>query len=228
MQHPIDADQAMKRKYPEQVVLVTTRGSDGRANVMAVGWAMIASGEPLMFALGIDDGAHTFKLINETRQFVVAFPNEGMAAAVLHVGTCHGADRDKIAEAGLAVQAPTKVKAPLLADAVANFECELVQVYTPGDCPLVVGKRFGEFDQLARPDLSYFWYVTLEEQSRLRGIRGISSWRRYRSYHLIYRTLPAVLHVVFVPGVGIVEYTYHHNGTPCDVRMRLKEFQKPN
>jgi hypothetical protein len=96
------------------------------------------------------------------------------------------------------------------------------------DCPLVVGKRFGEFDQLARPDLSYFWYVTLEEQSRLRGIRGISSWRRYRSYHLIYRTLPAVLHVVFVPGVGIVEYTYHHNGTPCDVRMRLKEFQKPN
>ena len=29
---------------------------------------------------------------------------------------------------------------PLLADAVANFECKLVAEYRPGNCPLVVGE----------------------------------------------------------------------------------------
>ena len=33
-----------------------------------------------------------------------------------------------------------KVDVPLLADAVANFECKLVTEYRPGNCPLVVGE----------------------------------------------------------------------------------------
>ncbi len=37
MQQQIDEGQAIKRKYPEQVVLVMTRGNDGRTNVMAAG-----------------------------------------------------------------------------------------------------------------------------------------------------------------------------------------------
>jgi len=47
------------RKYPEQVVLVTTKNRKGRTNAMAVGWISIASSDPMMFVLGIDDGAYT-------------------------------------------------------------------------------------------------------------------------------------------------------------------------
>jgi flavin reductase (DIM6/NTAB) family NADH-FMN oxidoreductase RutF len=131
---------ALLRKYPEQVVLVTTRSKKGNANVMAVGWTGIASGDPLMFMLGIDDEAYTFRLINETREFVIAFPSEAMGEEVRFAGSCHGNGRDKIKEAKLAVQDGDKVKAPLIAGAVANFECELVDIFKPGDCPLVIGK----------------------------------------------------------------------------------------
>ncbi len=93
-----------------------------------------------MFVLGIDDEAHTFRLINETREFVVVFPSEAMGKEVLLAGSCHGDIRDKIAESKLVIQEADKVKAPLLADAVANFECQLVDIYRPGDCPLVIGK----------------------------------------------------------------------------------------
>lgn len=140
MQKESQPKTTLLRKYPEQVVLVTTRSTRGNANVMAVGWVAIASGDPLMFVLGIDDGAYTYQLIKETRQFVVAFPSEDMGKEVRFVGSCHGQDRDKLAEAGLKTQAALKVKAPLLADAVANFECELADTYTPGDCVLVIGK----------------------------------------------------------------------------------------
>jgi len=50
MQRETTPAQALPRKYPEQVVLVVTRAPDGRANVMAVGWTGIASGDcPLVF-----------------------------------------------------------------------------------------------------------------------------------------------------------------------------------
>jgi flavin reductase (DIM6/NTAB) family NADH-FMN oxidoreductase RutF len=140
MQKQIEFSEAITRKYPEQVVLVTTRSREDKANVMAVGWVTIASGEPPMFILGIDDGAYTVELIRQTEQFVVAFPSEQMASQTLFVGTHSGRDKDKFAEAGIAVQEAVAVKAPLIRDAVANFECRLVQVVQPGDCPLVIGQ----------------------------------------------------------------------------------------
>lgn len=140
MQKKTNIQKALNRKYPEQIVLVTTRKPAGGANAMAVGWVAIASEEPCMFALGIDDGAYTYELIRKTKEFVIAFPNEKMAREVLFVGTRHGRNRDKIAECGLQLQASEKVKAPLIADAVANFECRLVDIYRPGDCPLIIGK----------------------------------------------------------------------------------------
>lgn len=140
MQKETSIAKALGRKYPEQIVLVTTAKPGGGANIMAVGWIAIASEEPLMFVLGIDAGAYTYKLIRKTKQFVVAFPDEKMARAVLFVGTRHGQNLDKIAATRLRVQPAARVKAPLLADAVANFECRLVAIYQPGDCPLVIGQ----------------------------------------------------------------------------------------
>ncbi|MDD5484312.1 MAG: flavin reductase family protein [Kiritimatiellae bacterium] len=140
MQKKTNIQKALKRKYPEQIVLVTTAVPGGGANIMAVGWTAIASEEPCMFMLGIDDGAYTYQLIRKTKEFVVAFPNEKMRREVLFAGTRHGQHCDKIAASGLRLQKAGKVRAPLLADAVANFECKLVRVYRPGDCPLVVGE----------------------------------------------------------------------------------------
>jgi flavin reductase (DIM6/NTAB) family NADH-FMN oxidoreductase RutF len=132
--------EAICRKYPEQVVLVTTRSRSGHANVMAVGWVCVASSDPLMFLLGIDEEAYTYELIRKTRQFVVAFPSEKQASETLFVGTRHGRGMDKFASCGLRTQKASVVKAPLVAGAVANFECRLVEITRPGDCPLIVGR----------------------------------------------------------------------------------------
>jgi len=140
MQIQTPPEKALKRKYPEQVVLVVTRNPKGRANVMAVGWVAIASDEPPMFVLGIDAGAYTYRLIRSTKEFVVAFPNERMGREVLYAGTHHGHKINKFAHLRLVTQDGTVVKAPLIADAVANFECKLVRIFKPGDCPLIIGR----------------------------------------------------------------------------------------
>ena len=140
MQEKAAIEKASARKYPEPVVLVTTHNPKGGDNVMAVGWTTTVSYKPRMFLIAIDDAAYTYELIRKTKQFVIAFPSEKMAAATLYAGTHHGHKTDKIREAGFAVQKASKIKAPLIRDAVANFECRLVQITRPGDCPLIVGK----------------------------------------------------------------------------------------
>ena len=140
MQKTAAISEAWARKYPEQVVLVITKSADNRINLMAVGWVCIVSDEPPMFLLGIDDPAYTLELIRNNREFVIAYPSQAMAKEVLFAGTNHGHQIDKGKMTGLAFETAKVVDVPLLADAVANFECRLVTEYRPGNCPLVVGE----------------------------------------------------------------------------------------
>ena len=160
MQRQETIERALERKYPEQVVLVVTRSVEGRTNIMAVGWTGIASGEPLMFMLGIDSEAYTYELIRATKSFVVAFPSEQMGSAVLQAGSVHGRNRDKLAETGLATMPALHVAAPLLTDAVANFECELADIVQPGDCPLIFGRVVAAHVH-TDPDLRRLYTVAL-------------------------------------------------------------------
>jgi len=170
MQKKVNISKALTRKYPEQIVLVATGKPDGGGNVMAVGWVAIASSAPPMFMLGIDDGAYTYELIKKTKEFVVAFPNEKMAKEVLYVGTRHGHKCDKIAGSGLRVQKADKVKAPLMADAVANFECKLVAIYQPGDCPLIIGKVIAASENI-KTDLKRLY--TVGPGYKMSGVRPL-------------------------------------------------------
>ena len=170
MQKPVEPAQALARKYPEQVVLVTTQAAAGRPNVMAVGWVAIASSKPPMFVLGIDAGAYTYELITQTKEFVVAFPSERMAQETLFAGSHSGRDTQKFAKAGIRTQAAAVVKAPLVADAAANFECTLVEITRPGDCPLIVGQVVAAH---ANQDESLRRLYTLAKGHKLGGVRPV-------------------------------------------------------
>ena len=140
MQKSASINEAWQRKYPEQVVLAITKSADGRINAMAIGWVTLVSDEPPMFLIGVDDPAYTLELIRENKEFVIAYPSKAMAKETLYFGTVHGHNIDKGKESKLAFIPASKVDVPLLADAVANFECKFVAEYRPGNCPLIVGE----------------------------------------------------------------------------------------
>lgn len=139
MQKRTTVEKALLRKYPEGVVLVSAAWK-GKLNAMAAGWVMMASDEPWMFALGIDDASCTLAMIRRSREFVVAFPTENQARETLFMGTHHGHELDKFNECKLKIEQAVHVKAPLIAEAVANFECKLTKIIKPGNCPLVFGR----------------------------------------------------------------------------------------
>ena len=133
-------EDAIRRKYPEQVVVAIAKAADGKCNPMAVGWTMITSGEPPMLAIAIRLGRHSLNAIQHSREFVISFPSPTMADDVLFFGTKSGRVVDKLAACGTGTQPAAKIDCVILSDAVANFECELEAELTTGDRMLVVGR----------------------------------------------------------------------------------------
>jgi len=132
--------EAMKRKYPEWVVLVVSVDAQRKVDVMPAGWAMIVSGKPPMFAVAVGHTRYTHELIEKGKEFVIAFPSPGMEAATLYCGTHSGRDVDKIAETALQTASAKRVKTPLIKGAVINLECRLDSATRSGDHTIFVGE----------------------------------------------------------------------------------------
>jgi len=140
MQRKSTCSDALKRKYPEQVAIVIAKDASGKHNPITLGWSMITSGKPPMFAVSIAPERHTCGAMRLSKEFVLAFPSAEQAKEALFYGTKSGRDMDKLARFGGKIEKATEMDSVLLADAVANFECRVVSELVTGDHVLFVGE----------------------------------------------------------------------------------------
>ena len=132
--------EAIKKKYPEWVVLISTIDDQGRADVMPAGWAMIVSGKPPMFAVAVGHSRHTHSGIRFHREFVIGFPGPGMEEIIKYCGSRSGRDVDKFKETDLEALPATKVKPPLIGGCIVNLECVLEGELETGDHTVFAGR----------------------------------------------------------------------------------------
>lgn len=140
MQKQVNYEQAIKTKYPEQVIIAIAKDKKGKANPVTLGWTMIASYEPPMMAIAVAKTHYSIKTIRHSKCFTIAFPSAQMAEVALFFGSRSGRDTDKFAEFDCKTLPAKKINAVLLADAVANFECTLESQISAGDHIIFVGK----------------------------------------------------------------------------------------
>jgi len=135
----VKVNEAWAKKYPEPVVLAVSI-KDNKPNIIPLGWSMITSFGPPMMAISIGHTRYSHEIINQTREFVLVYPSEDMGKEVLYCGTHSGRDVDKFKKTGLKSMPAKVVKPPLIADAVANFECKVVSQIDTGDHRIFVGE----------------------------------------------------------------------------------------
>ena len=140
MQASASYNQAIARKYPEQVAIAIAKDPQGKHNPITLGWIMLTSHEPPMMAISIGRTRYSLEAVRHAREFVVSFPSSAMASETSLFGTKSGRDLDKLAAAGVKTQPASVIDSVLLADAVANFECKLVSELETGDHVLFVGQ----------------------------------------------------------------------------------------
>jgi flavin reductase (DIM6/NTAB) family NADH-FMN oxidoreductase RutF len=110
---------------PGPIVLVSS-AHKGETNIMTMGWHMIMEFEPALIGCIISSANHSFGLIRNSRQCVINIPTEDIANTVVKIGNSSGRDIDKFDSFGLTPEPGTHVRAPLIAECYANFECRLV------------------------------------------------------------------------------------------------------
>jgi flavin reductase (DIM6/NTAB) family NADH-FMN oxidoreductase RutF len=108
-------------------VLLVSAGSDGRKNIMTIGWGLIGIlwREPV-FMVAVRDSRYTHELIEETNEFTVNIPGDDMGEAIKLCGSVSGRDHDKFKETGLTAVAGKNVQAPIISECLLHFECTVI------------------------------------------------------------------------------------------------------
>jgi flavin reductase (DIM6/NTAB) family NADH-FMN oxidoreductase RutF len=65
-------------------------------------------------------------MVRKSKECVINIPTVALAETVVKIGNSSGAEIDKFAAFGLTAQKARKVKAPLIEECFANYECKLV------------------------------------------------------------------------------------------------------
>jgi flavin reductase (DIM6/NTAB) family NADH-FMN oxidoreductase RutF len=110
---------------PGPIVLVSSH-HDGATNIMTLGWHVVLDFTPALVGLMISGGNHSFELIRQSGECVINLPTLDMIDTVVRIGNSSGRSVDKFSAFGLTADPAEKVKAPLIRECYANFECRLV------------------------------------------------------------------------------------------------------
>ncbi len=136
----VPLDESLYLLHPYNATLVTTKTPDGQNNVLAIAWIIPTSVDPPLVTISIRKKRFSYKIIQETGEFVVNIPTFDMAEKVIRAGRLSGKDIDKFVELPLIARKGKMVKAPLIEECVAHLECKLWKTFETGDHDLIVGE----------------------------------------------------------------------------------------
>lgn len=109
---------------PGPVVMLTTFYK-GEADVMTMSWHTMIDFEPPLIGCVVSNGDYTFNMLKGSKECVIAIPTVEFADVAVKVGNTSGRDIDKFKTFGLYTSPATSVKAPLINECYANFECRV-------------------------------------------------------------------------------------------------------
>lgn len=109
---------------PGPIVLVSS-AYKGETNIMTMGWHMVMEFSPSRIGCFITSANHSHDMILKSGECVINIPETKIMQKVIDIGNCSGRDIDKFAAFHLTPEKSVRVKAPLISECFANFECKL-------------------------------------------------------------------------------------------------------
>jgi flavin reductase (DIM6/NTAB) family NADH-FMN oxidoreductase RutF len=90
-----------------------------------MGWHTVMEFTPSLVGCVIAESNHSFELIRRSGECAINLPTTALTDTVVAIGNSTGAAIDKFKEFGLTAGKARDVKAPLIRECHANFECRL-------------------------------------------------------------------------------------------------------
>ncbi|HWP68360.1 MAG TPA: flavin reductase, partial [Rectinemataceae bacterium] len=122
------------------LVLICTRGSDGKYDLAPVAWCCPLDYEPVSrFLCVLDTGHKTFKDIEASRVFAIALPVSAQKDLVMRCGAVSGFKVDKYKEFGIQSRPGTSIDVKIPAGVAGWIECSLSNIVVEGTSGIVMG-----------------------------------------------------------------------------------------
>lgn len=125
---------------PASKVLVSCRGLDGENNVLAVAYCCNCSYDPPMVMVGIVPSRYSYKMIKESKCFVVNLVDKAYKETFDYMGSHSKREEDKLEKMNVVLSDGVEVEAPVLDDCPVNIECKVIDSIKTGSHEMFVGK----------------------------------------------------------------------------------------
>lgn len=114
--------------YPIPAVIVTCGDSLENYNAITIAWTGTVCTNPPMTYISIRPSRHSYKIIEETREFVINLTTEDLVKATDYCGVRSGKNENKIQQANLTLISGKEVQAPLISESPVNIECKVTEI----------------------------------------------------------------------------------------------------
>lgn len=128
---------------PVPAVMVSLADLEGKTNIITVAWAGTVCTNPPMVSISVRPERYSYKMLLDTREFVINLTTEELVKACDYCGVTSGRDVDKFKTMKLTPLAMEHVKAPGIAESPVNIECEVIEAKELGSHTMFLAKVLG-------------------------------------------------------------------------------------
>ena len=114
--------------YPLPAVLVSCQGTEGKPNLITIGWVGTICSDPAMVSISVRPERYSYHMLKETGEFVINLTTEELLEATDYCGVASGRDVNKWEKMNLTPIPSEKVSVPAVAESPINIECKVTEV----------------------------------------------------------------------------------------------------
>lgn len=118
--------------YPLPVVMVSVADEEGHDNIITVAWAGTVCTNPSMVSISVRPERYSYKMLTDTREFVINLTTEKLAFATDYCGVKSGRDVDKFKELRLTREKASHVGVPMIGESPVSIECRVREIQEYG------------------------------------------------------------------------------------------------
>ena len=135
--------------YPLPVAMVSCQGGKklcdktellGRPNIITIAWTGTICTNPPMVSISVRPTRYSYRLIEETGEFVINLTTETLVRAADYCGVRSGRDTDKFKEMHLTKEKAEFVSVPLIKESPVSVECRVVEEKNYGSHTMFIGE----------------------------------------------------------------------------------------
>lgn len=128
---------------PVPAVMVSVTDENGRSNIITVAWAGTVCTNPPMVSISVRPSRYSYKMIEDTGEFVINLTNESLVKACDYCGVVSGRDVDKFKKTGLTPIPMEHVRAMGIGESPVNMECRVTEKRELGSHTMFIAEVVG-------------------------------------------------------------------------------------